>query len=149
VRARGVAAVVAIAAGISACGGGSSTPPLTHGGLDVEANTICGKANSAGQAIPQPQSFKDARAVATYLDQFEPLAAGLVANLTAIRPDPPDVAKWRELLAAERAGLAQIRKVDAGAHRGDLTGLDALFANGSATVRLRAAAYAVGADRCG
>lgn len=143
-----VAGAVAVA-GISGCGGGSSAPPLTHGGLDVEANAACGKANAQGQAIPQPSSFADATEVARYLDRFAPLAAGLVAKLSAIKPDRADASKWNELLAAERSGLAQIRRVDAGAHRGDLTGLGALFGNGSATVRLRTAAHAVGADRCG
>ena len=155
-RAPAAAAAVSIAASLAAllaallaaCGG-SSTPPLTHGGLDVEANAICGKVNTEGQAIAQPSGFKNPSEVATYLDRLGPLAESLVAKLSAIEPDSADVAKWNALLAAERAGLAQIHKVDAGAHRGDLRGLDALFGNGSATVRLRAAAYAVGADRCG
>ena len=152
---RGAAAAVlalavglGLALGLGACGG-SSVPPLTHGGLDVEANAICGKVVAAGQAIQQPASFKDATEVAAYLDRFEPLAASLAAKLSAITPDNGDLSKWKALLSAERAGLADIRKLDAGAHRGDLAGLGALFANGSVTRALRAAAYAVGADRCG
>jgi hypothetical protein len=141
-------AAVVLAVWLAGCGG-SSTPPLTHAGLDVAANAICGKINADGQAIPQPASFKNPSQVAAYLDKFEPLAASLVAKLSAITPDKADVAKWNALLAAERAGLALIRAVHTRAHHGDLTGLDALFANGSATVRLRAVAYAVGADRCG
>jgi hypothetical protein len=143
------AALLAVSAWLGACGGGSSPPPLTHGGLDVEANAICGKINTEGQAIPQPASFKNAGEVATYLDRFEPLAVSVLTKLSAVKPDGADITKWNALLAAERAGLAHIRRVDAGAHRRDLAGLGALFANGSVTRTLRAAAYAVGADRCG
>jgi hypothetical protein len=140
---------VAVAVGVSGCGGGFSPPPLTHSGLDVEANAICGKVVTEGQAIPQPASFKNASEVAGYLDKFEPLAASLAAKLSAIKPDKTDVAKWNALLAAERAGLARIQKVLARARRGDLAGLGTLFGRGSSTVALRRAAFAVGADRCG
>jgi hypothetical protein len=142
-------AAAAVSVALAACGGGFKAPPLTHAGLDVEANAICGKVVSEGQAIPQPGSFKNPNEVAAYLDRFEPLAASLAAKLSAIKPDRADVVAWKALVAAEHAGLMYIGREDARAHRGDLAGLGALFGNGSVTRALRAAAHAVGANRCG
>jgi hypothetical protein len=157
-RIAGGIAVLAVTAGLSACGSSSSnstsTPKasgLTRTELATKANSICASAQSKLSGVKAPSGAtlaSDANAAAAYFDKVFPITDTETKDLQALTPDAEAAPDWQTFVTAQVAADQLLQTIKQKADAKDPTGLADLSKVQPAGQVVGAAATKVGAGTC-
>ncbi len=92
---RRLAPLVALALGLSACGGGGGHT-LSHAQLVQRADSICAKFNQQLRSLPQPTNPLE---IGAFIKKAVPLERGALQSLKSLKPSSADKADYEQFVA--------------------------------------------------
>jgi hypothetical protein len=156
-RIAGGLAVLALAAGVSACGSSSSSSSsaaagasgLSRAELAAKANMICATAKGQSGTITAPVNIgADAAAAAAYFDKIFPITDAETKEIQALVPSPAAAADWQSFVSAQVAADQLLLRLKTNADAKNPKGLADLAKVQPAGQKVAAAATRVGATTC-
>jgi hypothetical protein len=151
-------AIVAAAAGLSACGSSSSssssTPTasgLSQAELATKANAICATAQAQASKLTVPSGAtlaSDAVAAAAYFDKLFPITDKETKDIQALTPAAAAASVWQTFVTAQVAADQLLQTIKQKADAKDPSGLADLAKVQPAGQVVAAAATKVGAGTC-
>ncbi len=157
-RIAGGLAVLALAAGVSACGSSSSSSSssaaagasgLSRAELAAKANMICATAKGQSSGITAPANIgADATAAAAYFDKIFPITDAETKEIQALQPAPAAAADWQSFVSAQVAADQLLLRLKTNADAKNPKGLADLAKVQPAGQKVAAAATKVGATTC-
>jgi hypothetical protein len=156
-RIAGGLAVLALAAGVSACGSSSSSSSSTAAGasglsraeLVAKANMICATAKGQSGTITAPANIgADAAAAAAYFDKIFPITDAETKEIQALVPSPAAAADWQSFVSAQVSADQLLLRLKTNADAKNPKGLADLAKVQPAGQKVAAAATKVGATTC-
>jgi hypothetical protein len=118
----------------------AATPSPTALTIDTfiaQANALCTSANTAGAAVPTPNTSNgsvtnpavgDLPVIATYFSSFTPLLNALVPQLQALGTPPSNQSEWAAALAAFQTVISDFQNGLTAAQAGDLNAYETAIA---------------------
>jgi hypothetical protein len=138
---------------LAACGGGGSptatatatrpsptatpSPALTIDTFIAQANAVCASADTAGAAVPTPNTSNgsitnpalgDLPVIATYFSSLIAVFNSLAPKLQALGTPPSNQSEWAAALTAFQTGITDFQNAQTAAQAGDLSGYEAAIA---------------------
>jgi hypothetical protein len=160
-RIAGGLAVVALTAGLSACGSSSSKSTtatttattaaagLARAELAAKADMICATAQAQAGRYPAPANIAaDAAAAAAYFDKIFPITDAETKAIQALPPAADVAADWRAFVNAQVAADQLLLMLKQKADAKDPSGLALLAKEQPAGARVAKAASKIGANTC-
>lgn len=149
-------ALLALGAGLSACGSSSSTSSNTAGAsglsraaLAARANTICATAQAASQKIQAPANLaSDATAAAAYFDKVYPITDAETKELQALTPGADAATDWAAFVGAQTGADQLLLTIKNKADAKDASGLNDLKKVAPAGANVAKTASKIGATTC-
>jgi hypothetical protein len=125
---------------VGACGGSST---LSHSELVSKAASDCRKANQAAARLAAPgQSYSSLN---NYARGLSPIVAGLIGNLTALKPGTADRGALQSYVGALRSGDQGLQLLAGASSPAQVTQARTILASHSLSAR----ASTLGAPPCG
>ncbi len=117
-------ALVVLALGVAACGGGDDSEGLPRGEFVRKANAVCSKFDKRTDAIAQPRGAggdrEDLAELAAYLDKVLPVVQNAHDELSALEPQDDELARrWDDYLGDLRGSIGEIENARDNAKDGD------------------------------